>query len=128
MNVVVPIKCSGFSIYSHNNSKVFFIVFPAPIVKGHIFKVIFTYNQIGYLKRIPHILYTQLHRFRPICRVPLLLLAAPRIFIIRRAPKPFYINETLFVFGAPTVIVLEICLQQIPFGGCLQQMNPCAFS
>ena len=111
MDKIISIKRSRFSVYSNNDPKIFCVILSAPIMKRYIFKIIFAYNQIGYLKRVPHILYTQLHRFRPIGRVPLLLLAAPRIFIIRRAPKPFYINETLFVFGAPTVIVLEIRFQ-----------------
>ena len=116
MDKIISIKRSRFSVYSNNDPKIFCIVFSAPIVKGYIFKIIFAYNQIGYLKRIPHILYTRLHRFRPIGRMPLFFVATPRVFIKRRLLKPLYIDETLFVFGAPTIIVLKICFQQIPLG------------
>jgi hypothetical protein len=111
MDKIISVKRFCFSVYSNNDPKIFCIIFLVPIMKRYILKIIFAHNQVGYLKRFPHILYTQLHRFRPICGVPLFFLATPRIFIIRGLLKPFYINETLFVFGAPTIVVLKICLQ-----------------
>jgi len=111
VNHIVSIKCLSLCVYPHNDPHVFYIIVFTIVVKRYVFKIIFAQHQVGYLKKVPHILYTRLHRFRPIGRVPLFFLSAPRVFIVRWLLKPLYIDETLFVFAAPTIVVLKICFQ-----------------